>query len=223
MEDNYYITGVIYMRYCFLLICCIILTGCNPPMIVTRDDLSTVTKCWDGFCENFIVFKSKYDKAKPWYGYGVTCKHMREKKHLAYIVDKQHPDYEYYKLKYEACKQGVKDFNKFYSWYMANKEQYFEYVISETIFESTHPINEDYHIDNSTYSFKPIYEEVKKPVVTHIGKVHTYKTERRKQLVEFKPVKHENIQSIPAGTTSCRTKVTIKVDAMTYYIKKIQK
>ena len=55
-----------------------------------------------------------------------------------------------------------------------------------------------------------------------IGKGHTYKTERRKQLVGFKTVKHENIQTIPAGTTSCRTKVTIKVDAMTYYIKKIK-
>lgn len=47
------------MYKCFyVLLFCIILTGCKPPMIVTRDDISTVAKCWNGSCENFFVLKA---------------------------------------------------------------------------------------------------------------------------------------------------------------------
>lgn len=211
------------MYKCFyVLLFCMILTGCKPPMIVTRDDTSTVAKCWNGSCENFFVFKSKYDRAWRWYGTGINCKHMRENKHLACVIDKQHHDYEYYKLKYEAVGQGVKDFKKFYPWYMKNKDQYFEYVVSETVFESSHPTNEEQHIDNSTYSFKPVYEDVNIQVPVNVGRVLTYRNEKRKQLIGFKRIKNEKIQTIPAGTTFCRTKVTRKVDAMTYYVEKLQ-
>lgn len=205
--------------FCFVIF---FFVGCQKEMIVTRKDKSIVCKCWNGACENLIVFISEKDDAWTWYNEGVTCKELKNYKHLAVIIDKSNPDYEYYKLKYESCKQGVIDFNKFYDWYLKNKDKRFDVVISETSFESSVPTTTKHEIDNSTYNLKPIYEDKTYQTPINVGRTLTYRKQKRTTLVGFKHIKNEDKRVVQTGTTYCKIKVTHNYDAMTYYIKQKQ-
>ena len=205
------------MKYIAMFIFVLFLFGCNKSdnNEIKREDKSTVIFCGNPDCKKLIVFKSNEDFASCVSTGNETCEKMKN----VLIVDKNHPDYEFYFLKWQVCQSNnrIKDFNKFYKWYLANKDKEFEIVISETEFKSTCPIETDYIVDNSTYTLKPVYEKRNRKVPYHIGRTLTYREEEYTALTGFEYVKNEKSIKIPVGTTFCKVKVTRKIDAVTYY------
>lgn len=212
-----------FVIFGFLFI--VILCGCDgyfqKETVITKEDKSTVIFCGNANCKNLLVFKSEKDYASCVSTGDQTCERMKN----AIVIDKNHPDYQYYMLKWEVCRSniGVKDFHKFYSWYQQNKDKQFEYVVSETSFESSTPTTQETVIENPTHTIKPIYEKRSKMVPRHIGRTLSYVSETSEDLVGFKITKsNKNDVIIPTGTTSCKITVTRKIGPITYWVENMQ-
>lgn len=163
-------------------------------------DVICIAKCSD--CNNLIISKSEINHTCKW---SAPCKRFKGFKYLAKVVTPNDPNYHLFKLKYEFYNKHGKNFDKFYEWYLVNKDkQFYKYVKNYITIED-----------------RPEYETRYRSVSRHIGLSYSIQRMPYSVIIGWKqvPIQNEDIKYEDPNDSKYKK---VECDIFEYYTQAIE-